>query len=104
MKTSTNARTILQQHKLFSQALEALLPIITDAACGDVAARHKLQVLGRLLAIGDQVIHALPVHPRKKLELYSQLAGLQDALEIYGFLIRNNLRPDKGRQEGGATT
>ncbi len=54
--------------------------------------------------MADQIIDALPVHPRKRMGLYSQLAALQDALEIYGFLIRNNLRPDKGRQEGGATT
>ena len=93
MKTSTNARTILQQHKLFSQALEALLPIITDAARGDPAARQKLEVFARLLTMADQIIDALPVHPRKKrMGLYSQLAALQDALEIYDVLNRNNLR------------
>ena len=93
MKRSSNAQTILHQHKMFSQALGALLPIITDAARGDVAARHKLEVLARLLIMGDQIIDALPVHPRKKrMGLYSQLAALQDALEIYDVLNRNNLR------------
>ena len=64
----------------------------------------RSEVFARLLTMADQIIDALPVHPRKRMGLYSQLAALQDALEIYGFLIRNNLRPDKGRQEGGATT
>jgi hypothetical protein len=99
MKTSTNARTILQQHKLFSQALEALFPIITDAARGDLAARHKLGVLARLLTMGDQIIDALPVDPRNRLGLYSQLAALQDALEIYDFLSRNY--PGAGQPQPG---
>ena len=51
-----------------------------------------MEVFARLLTMADQIIDALPVHPRKRMGLYSQLAALQDALEIYDVLNRNNLR------------